>query len=102
MQDAKSTVDFFNQPNSARPLSTHLSNNINDLTQAIKDSGAFEKIKVDDNDKGDDDPQKVKIILHIPETVSKEKGGDWNTQEALDIFTEQAKAYLNDEAEGNS
>ncbi|XP_012557208.2 uncharacterized protein LOC100201718 isoform X1 [Hydra vulgaris] len=90
LQDAKTTVDFFNQPSSAKLLSSHLSSgNINDLSQDIKD----------DNVKMDDDPQKVKIILHIPESASKEKGGDWNTQEALDIFTEQAKAYLNDEGE---
>ena len=104
LQDAKNTVDFFDQPTNTKPLKINLSSaNIGDLSEQIKEAEAGIEAKEEKEgaaaektkSKGDEeDPQKVKIILHIPESISKEKGTDANTQETLDLLTEQAKAFL--------
>lgn len=97
LQDEKNTVDFFNQPNTAKSFSHHLdiSPNMRELTQQVKEAEAGvenESIK----STNEEDPQKVKIILHIPEGISKQKEKDTNTntKEAVKSLEEQAKAFL--------
>ena len=102
LQDSTNSVDFFDQPDSTKPLQPHHldSANINDLSEQIKEAEAASYIKEEQaNDKAklknDETPQKVKIILHIPEAISREKGSDANTQEALDLTYRTSKGFLN-------